>query len=315
MKPSRLSRHVNEYLDHRRSFGYELKSNGRVLADFVRYVAKAKHRGHLTADVMLTWATTCPKHSPRYQAARLSVVRGLARYLAARDGRTEVPAQNRLPNRFRRGQPHVFSDVEVGHLVKLSRKLRTNEPFRGETYAGVFGLLASTGIRVSEALGLRIDDVDLKRGILLIRETKFHKSRLVPMHSSTTNAMSRYAIRRERAVGDSSPWFFVGRHADPLTHAAIWYAFRRVCLLRRWRSNGDLQNPRIHDLRHNFAIRRLLDWYRDGVDVEHAIASLSTYLGHGKITDTYWYLTGTPELLAVAARKFGTFVASAREGR
>lgn len=307
-KRSTLGGEVKAYLKHRRSLGFGLVANEVVLRDFVRFADADGHRGPLTTEFMLRWATWNSKHSSRYQAERLSIVRGLARYVAARDGKSEVPDQRLLGARFQRGQPHIYTELQLRQLIESAAKFPSADSLRAAGYATLFGLLASTGMRVSEPLGLRFADVDLDRGVLRVVETKFHKSRLVPMHPTVTEAMRRYVAERNRdARRRSSIWFFLGQDDRRLPSRSVHHAFRRICSLRGWRGNGDLPLPRIHDLRHGFAIRRLLKWYRQGVDVEQAIASLSTYLGHGKVTDTYWYLTGTRELLAMAAGRFERF--------
>lgn len=310
---STLDDRVKEYLEHRRSLGFGLKSNEGVLRSFVGFAKDSRHRGPLTAEFMLRWATSCVEHSSRYQAERLSIVRGFARYLGARDGKSEVPDQRLLGGRFRRGQPHIYSDEQLCQLLKAAVAFPSADPLRRIGYATLFGLLASTGMRVSEPLRLGVADVDLDRGVLRVLETKFRKSRLVPIHPTVNEAMRRYAAQRERDPrGRSSTWFFLGRGDRRLPHRSVHHAFRRICLVLGWRGNGDLPLPRIHDMRHSFAVRRLLTWYREGVDVEHAITSLSTYLGHGKVSDTYWYLTGTRELLGTAGDRFERFALPAR---
>lgn len=299
---------VKEYLEHRRSLGFGLESNEVVLRDFVGFARDSGHRGPLTTEFMLRWATCCDEHSSRYQAERLSIVRGFARYLAARDGKSEVPDQRLLGARFRRGQPHIYSDEQLRQLLEAAVAFPSADPLRRTGYATVFGLLASTGMRASEPLRLRVGDVDLDAGVLRVLETKFRKSRLVPMHPTVIEAMRRYAAQRDRDPrGRSSAWFFLGRAEHRLPYRSVHHAFRRICTVLGWRGNGDLPLPRIHDLRHSFAVGRLLAWYREGVDVEQAILSLSTYLGHGKVSDTYWYLTGTSELLGTAGARFERF--------
>lgn len=310
---STLRERVKEYLEHRRSLGFGLETNEVVLRDFVRFAKGTGHRGPLSTEFMLRWATDRVEHSSRYQAERLSIVRGFARYLAARDGKSEVPDQRLLGGRFRRGQPHIYSDEQLRQLLEAALAFPSADPLRRTGYATLFGLLASTGMRVSEPLRLGVADVDLDRGVLRVLKTKFHKSRLVPMHSTVIEAMRRYAAQRDRDPrGRSSAWFFVGRDDRPLASRSVHHAFRRICSALGWRGNGDLPLPRIHDMRHSFAVRRLLTWYRDGVDVDQAITSLSTYLGHGKITDTYWYLTGTGELLSIAGDRFERFTSARR---
>jgi integrase len=301
---------ARDYLAHRRSLGFELETSGLVLLDFARYADSLQRRGPLTTELMLQWATRSKEHSPRYHAERLSIVRGFAQFVAARDGQSQVPDRRLLGGNYRRQQPHIYTHAQLRELLATAAKLAPVYRLRPKTYVTLFGLLASTGLRVSEALGLQRADVDLGTGVLHIRQTKFRKSRLVPMHPTVTAALRRYATCRDRDA--ANPAFFVGRHGRPLPYNTVRCTFRRLCDKLRWRSNGVLPRPRIHDLRHTFACRRLLQWYRDGVDVDQAIASLSTYLGHGKVTDTYWYLSGTGELLAIAGERFERF--AARQG-
>lgn len=294
-----LGRQLREYLAYRRSLGFELEAGEVVLRDFVRYVRRERHTGPLTAPLMLRWATAHSRHSVRYQAERLSLVRGLARYLAARDGLTEIPEQRLLGSPVRRGQPHIYSDEQLRALIKAAGAISSSDPLRPSTYATLFGLLACTGMRVSEGLALKVVDVDLHRGVLHISRTKFRKARLVPMHATAVAAIRRYAGMRNRTpTAASSDWFFMGHGTSPLPYRTLLHVFRRLCLRQGWRGNGDRPAPQIHDMRHTFAVGRLLQWYRAGVDIEQAIPALSTYLGHGKVTDTYWYLTGVRELLA-----------------
>jgi integrase len=299
---------VRHYLRQRRSLGFELETNGLVLMDFARFADRSKHRGPLTNELLLRWATERDDHSARYRAERLSIIRGFARYLAARDGRSEVPESRLLSSGYRRHQPHIYTDRQLRQLLRATAQLSPVYRLRPKTYTTLFGLLASTGLRISEALELQIGDVDLEAGILHIRQTKFQKSRLVPMHPTVSRVVKRYAALRDRdPTCRSSSTFFVGRDGRSLPYNTVRCTFRRLCRKLRWQSNGALPLPRIHDLRHSFACRRLLRWYQAGVNVDHAIAALSTYLGHGKVTDTYWYLSGTGELLSVAGRKFERF--------
>jgi integrase len=262
---------------------------------------------------MLRWATQSAQHSPRYRAERLSIVRGFARYVAARDGQSEVPDTRLLGSGHRRQQPHIYTDKQLRELIGATAQLTPFHPLRPHTHTTLFGLLASTGLRISEALGLQQADVYLEAGILHIRQTKFHKSRLVPMHPTVTRVMRHYAACRDRdSANRSGLFFFVSRQGRPRPYSTVRQVFRRLCNRLRWHSNGVLPRPRIHDLRHGFACRRLLRWYRDGVDVDHAIASLSTYLGHGKVTDTYWYFSGTGGLLAMVGDRFERFARSGK---
>ena len=306
---------AKKYLAHRRSLGFALDSSGTLLMQFARFADRSKHRGPLTAELALRWASLPQTASPRYRAERLSIVRVFARHLAAEDGRSQVPDRRLLGQNHYRLQPHIYSDRQLKELVLAAAKLPPIYPLRPLTYSTLFGLLASTGLRVSEALKLDKEHVDLARGILRIEETKFRKSRLVPIHPTATRALRRYARERDRdrLARDSDP-FFVGGHGQALPYSTVRHTFRHLCAHLRWRSNGMLPRPRIHDLRHTFACRRLLRWYQQGVNVDHAIASLSTYLGHSKVTDTYWYLAGTAPLLAIAGKRFEQFAGPASGG-
>jgi integrase len=230
---------AREYLAHRRSLGFELETSGLVLLQFARFADREGHHRSLTTDLVLRWATSDGDHSRRYQSARLSIARGFARYLAAKDAKTEVPAQRLLPGGFERNQPHIYTDEQLRQLVTSAARSRAIDSLRPHTYAALFGLLASTGLRISEALELGLGDVDLERGILHVRRTKFRKSRLVPMHQTVTEAMRRYRDRRDQA-NRSTEWFFPGRHGKQLPYSSVRCAFGRLRTRFRWRSNGAL---------------------------------------------------------------------------
>ncbi len=210
--------------------------------------------------------------------------------------------------------PTFNSEKQLRELVLAAENLTPVYRLRPFTYSTVFGLLASTGLRVSEALNLCNGHVDLAEGVLRIEQTKFRKSRLVPLHVTVTRAARRYVIERDRLGTLDSDAFFVGAKGLPLPYSSVRSTFNRIRAQLNWRTNGMLPRPRMHDLRHSFACRRLLCWYQQGVDVDHAIMSLSTYLGHGKVTDTYWYSTGTASLLAIAGKRFKQFTRTTQGG-
>jgi integrase len=284
-----------------------------MLLQFAKRLDRSGHRGPFTTEMALRWANQ-PQLSRSSRAKRLSAVRCFARYLAVRDGRTEVPDRYLVPKVVFRRQPHLYSERELEQLLVATDRLEPSYPLRRLLYRTLFGLLACTGLRISEALKLNAVHVDLKHRVLRIEKTKFKKSRLVPLHPTATRALRRYADARfgHQAVGDDSP-FFVNRRGKRLTYCAVRWAYEYLRDRLGWKSNGELPRPRIHDLRHTFACRRLLSWYRQGKNVQNLIAALSTYMGHGHVTDTYWYLTGTPELLAIAASRFEQF-AGTRKG-
>jgi integrase len=300
---------AKEYLEYRRTLGFAMHISGSLLLQFAQYGDREGHHGPLTAELALRWASLPETASPRYRAERLSIVRGFAQYLAVQDGLSEVPDHRLLGKNHYRLQPHIYSEQQLREIVLTAAQLKPTYDLRPLTYSTLFGLLACTGLRISEALRLDRAHVDLTSGILRVERTKFRKSRLVPLHSSATQAMCRYVSKRDSYLSTTEPEaFFVGREGQALPYSTVRCTFRRLCSQLDLHSNGMLPRPRIHDLRHSFACRRLLRWYEQGVDVDHAIASLSTYLGHRKVTDTYWYLTGTVQLLKTASDRFEQFL-------
>ncbi|MGH7671764.1 MAG: tyrosine-type recombinase/integrase [Gemmatimonadales bacterium] len=304
---------VEQYLAHRRTLGFALRIEGGQLVSFARFADAIGHRGPLTLDLIVRWATRPSRRPRRFPARRLDVVRPFARYRAGLDLATEVPPRGLLGPARRRPDHHIFTAVELAALVAEARCLAPATGLRPTTFATLFGLLAATGLRVAEALRLTRDDVDLATGILTIRATKFRKSRLVPLHATTTVALRAYADDRDLAVPrPASPRFFTTATGTELPYPTVRGVFRRLCATLGWEAR--VPRPRIHDMRHAFACRRLQQWYVEGVEVAPRVAALATYLGHAKITDTYWYLTGTPELLALAATRFAAFAADTTGG-
>lgn len=300
---------VEDYLARQRDLGFALRIDGRQLLNFARFVDGVGHHGPLTVDLMVQWATQPSLRPRQFPARRLDVVRPFARHLAALDLTTEVPPRGILGPRRRRPLHHIYTNEEIAALIAAARQITPHNGLRPATYATLFGLLAASGLRISEALRLTRGDVDLLAGVLTVRMTKFRKSRLVPLHSSTTSAMRAYAAQRDVAVPQPpSPVFFTTSLGTPLPYSTVRGVFRRLCATLGWESR--IPRPRIHDLRHTFACQRLQQWYAEGIDVTPHLAALATYLGHAKITDTYWYLTATPDLLALAAGRFASFTAN-----
>ena len=221
------------------------------------------------------------------------------------DPATEVPPVGFLSRIPRRKSPHIYSDDEIHALLRQAGQLLPHGGLSPVTYVAFLSLIFSTGLRMSEACSLTCSDVDLERGLLTIRGTKFRKTRWVPLHPSATKALARYVRHRDAVVrGGSTGYFFRTERVPRLTTAAAEKAFARMRRRLAWNAEGRTRRPRLHDARHTFAVRRLLHWYKDGVDVGQKILALSTYLGHAKVTDTYWYLTGVPELMALASQRF-----------
>jgi integrase len=297
---------VEEYLAYRHALGYQLRKEGQRLRSFARFADEAGHCGPLTTEIALRWARLPQQAVRLYQARRLEVVGTLARYLAAREPGTEIPPRNLLGPAHTRRPAFIYSDENIAALIQAARALGRTDGLRRHTYATLIGLLACTGLRIGEALALRVTDINWSTAVLTVRQTKFHKSRLVPLHPSAIEPLRSYAVTRARChplLEDST--FFVSAAGRPLNdekvrstfHVLLQQAMPGVVPVGRVR-------PRLHDLRHTFAVGRLLAWYRNGTDIHRAIDQLSAYLGHAKVTSTYWYLTGVPELLALAGERF-----------
>jgi len=292
---------LDKYLSMRKGLGYKYEHQTRRLADFVTFMEKREARV-ITTKLALEWATLPPDRHASW-ALRLSDVRGFARHVANFDPRTEVPPVGMLPG-WKRAKPYVYSDAEIDALLTAALALPPEGGLRRWTYHTLFGLIAVTGMRISEAMGLERGDVDLDAGVLTVRRTKFGKSRLVPLHPTTCTALRSYAARRDAYLGSRRGLtFFVAEQGGRLLHQYVHRVFWRLSREIGLRRPGDHTGPRVHDFRHRFAIRTLFDWYREGKDVEQQLPLLSTYLGHACVRDTYWYLSACPELMDEAARR------------
>src|SRR5208337_785135 len=292
---------LERYLSMRKGLGYKYQHQTRRLADFVSFMEK-REAATITTKLALEWATLPPDRHASW-ALRLSDVRGFARHVANLDPRTELPPADMLPS-LKRAKPYVYSDSEIDALLAAALALPPEDGLRRWTYHTLFGLIAVTGMRLSEAMGLEHGDVDLAAGVLTISLTKFGKSRLAPLHPTTCRALSAYVDRRTAHLGARcGPTFFVAEQGGRLLHQYVHRVFWRLSREIGLRRPGDRTGPRVHDLRHTFAIRTLLGWYRNGGDVEKNLPALSTYLGHACVRDTYWYLSACPELMQEAARR------------
>lgn len=296
MRRAALLRSAKEYLALRRALGFKLYAETWLLPDFVGFLA-SHGSPFITTDLAVRWAQQPPGASMRWCARRLSVARCFAKHQRAFDPRTEVPPPDLIPSATSRHLPHLYTEAEIASLMREARRLRPS--ILAATYEMIFGLLATTGMRVGEALALDDGDVDWGRSLLVVRHAKFQRSRLVPLHASTLAALRRYVALRDRRCIRLGPWLFTSSVGTRVIHQVLLHVFRR---LARQAGIGDVRatRPRLHDLRHTFAVNTLRDWYRSGMDVERRLFSLSTYLGHVSPTSTYWYLTATPELLALA---------------
>ncbi|MER8562677.1 tyrosine-type recombinase/integrase [Mesorhizobium sp. M0578] len=295
---SRLRTALERYVGMRQGLGYKYHGPARRFSDFVTFM-EARGAETITTALAMKWVTLIGRQ-PSW-SIRLTDVRCFAQHLAHFDPMTEVPPQGAVPP-ARRAKPYIYTD-EITALLAAALSLPPANALRRWTYHCLFGLIAVAGLRHSEALDLRRDDVDLDQGVLTIRETKFGKSRLVPLHATTVAVLSDYAARRDaHLVAPRSPYFFVaeqgGRLLHQYVHRVFWQLSRQIGLRQRGQRNG----PRVHDLRHRFAVQALTNWYRAGEDVERELPVLSTFLGHANVRDTYWYLSAAPELMTHAAR-------------
>jgi integrase/recombinase XerD len=303
-----LSDALKEYVALRRALGAHFVTDEAVLRRFVRF-AEREGADVVTTDLALRWATALGRASARTRALRLGVVRRFAAWLSATEPRTGVPPAGLLPGGLVRRAPYVYSDEEIVRIVEESSRLRSPAGLRALTFATLFGLLAVTGMRLSEALGLDLDDVDLRGGVLTVRRAKFGKSRFVPLHESTCAALRRYARRRDRlSACAASPAFFVNERGARVRGSCAEQTFavvsRAVGLRppaerRDYRGHG----PRLHDMRHRLVVRTLVRWYREGRDVERELPKIVAYLGHAHVAYTYWYFEAVPELLHLAGER------------
>lgn len=303
---SALTVELDRYLTIRRSLGFKLGTAERMLRRFVAF-AEGRKADHVTTHLFLQWKEAFGRAKSTTWASRLSAVRIFAQWLNAMDPRHEVPPRGLIPSRYRRGQPHIFSDREVGQIVAAAGRLPSVHGVRGLTYSTLFGLIAVTGLRIGEAIALTGDDVDLIRGVLAIRRGKGGRQRLVPVSESARAQLEAYACERDRLLGNRPQPFFVCDRGLRISEGGARYNFASVSQQIGLRPVPKVRRhgcgPRIHDLRHTFAVRTIIRWYRTGLDPGREMVKLSTYLGHANPQHTYWYIEAVPELLTLAAER------------
>jgi integrase/recombinase XerD len=301
MNPLRQA--LEKYLSLRRALGFELYRPGKALERFVSF-AEQEGASTITTALALRWARLPEGVDPSTWAGRLDLVRRFARFCYTLDLRTEVPPDGLLPHRLRRKTPYIWSRAEVKALLALMRRIRSPLGLRRFTYETFFGLISGAGLRISEALGLDNADIDWSTGVVTIRNTKFGKTRRVPVHPSTLVALQQYARKRDRLVPTRDrEAYFITEQGSRLSQGAVRWVYQSLRKqLEFGRTNGH-RPPRIHDLRHAFAVETLRRWYRAGRDVEAWLPRLATYMGHAHVNDTYWYLSAVPDLLSSAARR------------
>lgn len=296
-----LRQHLTEYVAARRALGTRLEETAQALGQFVSFLAHKRAR-FITIPLALEWCQQS-KHVQRATWARkLSNVRQFASWMSVIEPRHQVPPRHLLDVRHRRGKPHIYSDEEIGRLMIEAAKLKSPTGMKPLNLQAVIGLLAATGLRPGEAAALEMGDVNLEVGVLSVRESKFGKSREVPIHPSTVAALQRYARQRDQIIREpGSPFFFLSDRGAGLNLHTIRKWFREIspaCGLRKGPNGHQYgRSPRLQDLRHTFATKRLIEWYRAGCDVAVQMPKLATYLGHSSVACTYWYIEAVPELL------------------
>lgn len=309
MTPSELIARMESYVSLRRAMGFPMQIEEPRLQDFVAFVNANKAGGWISAQLALDWACSSPRCGSWSRAARLSIARGFLQYLSAFDSTVEVPPFGLLPGR-RRNKPYLFSPAEIEHLLDGASRLQSESALWPHTVATVIGLVASTGIRSKEALKLDVADVqlDLNPPRLLIRDTKFYKSRLVPLHATTVAKLREYADERRRLHGDLCTAFFISERGKRARYNRVYRCVRNLVRnlgIQPHSVSGRL--PGLHSLRHTFAVQHLVSWQEQGLDTRALLPHLSVYLGHRDPIETYWYLTASPALLTTAGERFAGY--------
>ena len=300
---------LTQYVALRRALGTKLHEPARTLGHFVDFL-KREGAEFITSELALRWAMEPQGVQRATWARRLDMVRGFASWLSTVDTRTEVPPRRLLAARRRRNKPHIFSEQEIARLMDEASKLNSSTGLRAMTYVTLIGLLSATGLRPGEALALDTGDVDLQTGILTIRESKFGKSRFVPISDSTRTALADYAKRRDKICPrPATQSFLVSERGKRVPGGVARRTFARMSCSIGLRvpteSRRMGRGPRLQDFRHSFATRRLIQWYRAGLDVGRELPKLATYLGHVDVGHTYWYIEAVPELLQLATERLG----------
>ncbi|MGX9948302.1 tyrosine-type recombinase/integrase [Bradyrhizobium denitrificans] len=301
---------LDRYLAVRRSLGADLRTDERILRRFITF-ADREGAMCVNTDLILHWLQSLPAANPGTRATRFNVVRIFAEWLHGIDAKHEAPPRGLVPGQFRRAHPYIYSELEIAAIIEHARTLPSVYGMRGLTCSTLFGLIAVTGLRISEAVSLDPTDIDIDHGVLRVRRGKLGKERLLPLDPSVVQRLESYSIERDRLLGRRPEAFFVTCEGRRLGDCGARYNFAHVCQqigLRQpqlYLRHG--RGPRIHDLRHTFAVRTLLNWYRSGKDVGREMIKLTTWLGHATPAHTYWYLEAVPELLELAsARIFET---------
>lgn len=300
---SQLQNYLDEYLSVRQALGFKLRTYSPCLKDFVRF-AESTNTTSITTALALSWAMKPATADPKWWAYRLRLIHHFARFVHGRDPTTQVPPVDLLPYCQRRKPPHIYSEDEMTWIIEAAQNLPSHNGLRGLTYSTLFTLLWVSGLRISEALALNKSDVDQVNNLLTIHNTKYDKSRLVPIHTSTTQALQRYGRRRDQVfTRPKVPAFFLTVFGTRPTVAVADITFKHLCCQVGIRSRSQKKGPRIHDIRHTFAVKTLIDLYRNNHDIDQGVHALAVYMGHVGPSSTFWYLSAAPELMRLVRER------------
>lgn len=297
---------IDRYLTVRRHLGANLSTDERILRRFVIF-ADREGAQHVNASLVIRWLESLPSATSGTRATRFRVVRQFAEWLHGMDPRHDAPPRGLVPGRVQRAHPYIYSDAEIVAIIEQAQTLPSVYGLRGLTCSTLFGLIAVSGLRINEALGLDPADLDTDSGVLHVRQGKLGKERMLPLDPSVVRRLQSYGSERDRLLGCRPEAFFVTCEGRRLGDCSARYNFAHVCQqigLREpqlYLRHG--RGPRIHDLRHTFAVRTMLSWYRSGKDVGREMIKLTTWLGHANPAHTYWYLEAVPELLELASAR------------
>lgn len=298
-----LALQLDRYLSVRRRLGYDLRTAERILRRFARY-ADGEGATYIDTALFLRWHATLAEANNSTRATRLRAVRLFAQWLSGLDPTHQVPPRGLLPDSSNRSRPHIYDEREIGAIIAAATELPSIYGLRGLTFSTLFGLVAVTGLRISEALALDCDDIDIDHGVLRVRRGKLGKERLLPLDPSVAMQLVAYLAERDRLIGRPAKPLFVTDKATRVTDCSARYNFAQACQRIGLRTPQPYckhgRGPRIHDLRHTFAVRTMINWYRTGKDPAREMIRLTTYLGHTDPSSTYWYLEAVPELLDLA---------------
>jgi integrase len=298
---SDLRTSLESYLATRRALGFSLEKNERYVGQFISWL-EAAGTDKISLEACLAWASEPEGADPSWWGARLAAVRLFARWHAVFDDETEVPPDDIWPFRTRRAEPYPYTEDDICSLMGAAGQLRS--PLRAATYVTLIGLLAVSGMRVGEAIALDRDDVGWDERVIVIWRSKFERSREIVLHETTMAALADYAALRDKhCPAPQSPSFFVSCNRTRLNYKNVHFVFHDLAGKVGLAPLGENCRPRIHDLRHRFALETLIGWYRADLDVEPLLPALSGYLGHLAPSDTYWYLRAAPELMALAQER------------